>query len=123
MTSAIVTSHYRHKHPPRKPKPRTVEAPAIVAVDPKTRFARRDSRHRDNQGGDQAAAVGQHTRRERKGEAQRSTPRGYPGDHAVTTTGKAPAAASDDGPRTSAITTVRDGKTVQRSASSSRWRS
>jgi hypothetical protein len=42
--SRIVTSTYRYKRPPRKRKPRTIEAPAIVTIDPKTRVAKKGRR-------------------------------------------------------------------------------
>ena len=37
----IVTSTYRYKRPPWKRKPQSLEGPAIVTIDPKTRIARR----------------------------------------------------------------------------------
>ena len=91
----IVTTTYRYKCPPRKRKPQTVQAPAIVTIDSKTWIARRGSRHRD-QGDDQAAAAGQHTRLERTGEAQPSTPPDAGCHSSVTTAGKTPQPADDD---------------------------
>jgi hypothetical protein len=40
----IVTSTYRYKRPPRKRKPQTAEAPAVVTIDPKTRVAKEGRR-------------------------------------------------------------------------------
>ena len=40
----IVTTTYRYKRPPRKRKTRTVEAPAVVTIDPKTRLAKKGRR-------------------------------------------------------------------------------
>src|SRR5262249_48183434 len=84
----------------------TVQAPAIVTIDSKTWIARRGSRHRD-QGDDQAAAAGQHTRLERTGETQTSTPPERRRHSSVITARKAPAPVNGDGPRRPAIATAR----------------
>jgi hypothetical protein len=40
----ILTSTHRYKCPPRKREPRSIEAPAIVTFDPKTRVAEKSRR-------------------------------------------------------------------------------
>jgi hypothetical protein len=43
MTSAIVTSTYRYKHPPVKRKPVAIEGPAVVTVKKSRRRVAREA--------------------------------------------------------------------------------
>jgi hypothetical protein len=103
----IVTTTYRYKPPPKRKGRKLAEitGPAVVtSVDP-----RRGSRRRDDQGdGQGATAAGQSTRLERADQQQPSTAPERQRDPVVTTARKAPAPATDGGPRRSAIVTAKE---------------
>ena len=117
----IVTSTYRYKPPPWKRKPIKIEVPAIVTIDPRTLARRRsddpsdaadaaDPKKSRRSVGSEAAASREMSSPGRANKAQPSTPPERGRHSSVTTAGKAPAPANDDGPRKSAVIVVKSGR-------------